>query len=72
MSRANQVGYVASNQIMSCNKLKYQVSQQFLSRDITFMSRWRSRYTMTAKQEDTATDVFLVLLPVKLQTEVQM
>ena len=31
-------GYVATIQIMSCDKLKHQVSQQLLSYDMTFMS----------------------------------
>ena len=35
---------------MSRDKLKYRVKQQFLSRDINFMSRWRLCYTMTGKQ----------------------
>ena len=50
---------------MSGSKLKHQVRQNFLSRDITFMSHWRLRYTMTGKQIDTAIDAFLVSLPVK-------
>ena len=58
--------------MMSRDKLKYKVKGQFLSsykfilsRDTTFMlCRWL-RYTMTAKQGNTAIDVFLVWLPVK-------
>ena len=35
-----------------------------LSRDITFLSRWRLRYIMTAKQVNAAIDVLLVWQPV--------
>ena len=51
--------------MMSHDKLQYQVRQRFLlrdkfilSRDITFMSHWRSRYTMTGKQVGAAIDAF--------------
>ena len=54
---AKQGGYVASIHMMSPDKLKHKVMQQFLSpdkfsllRDITFMSYWRLHYTMTGKQ----------------------
>ena len=53
--------------MMSRDKLKYQVTQHFLSRDefillcdITSMSHWRLRYTMVVKQVGAATEVFLV------------
>ena len=35
---------------MSRGKLKHQVREQVLPRDITFMSHWWLRYIMTAKQ----------------------
>ena len=58
---------MARSQMMSRDKLKHQVRGQVLSRDkfilsldVTVMSlRWL-RYTMTAKQVNAATDVFLV------------
>ena len=57
---ASYGGFVASIQMISCNKFKHQVKGQFLSRDITVMSyRWL-RYTMTAKQVNAAINVFLV------------
>ena len=64
---ASYGGYVTSSQVMSHDKLKHQVIEQFLShdkfillRDITFMFyRWL-RYTMTAKLINAAIDVFLV------------
>ena len=53
--------------MMLRDKLKHQVRGQFLSRDkfilsrdINFMSRRWLCYTMTAKQVNTAIDVFLV------------
>ena len=56
--------------MMSRDKLKYDVTQQFLSRDnfvlscdIAFMLRQRLHYTISVKQ--TAKDAFSVLLPVK-------
>ena len=59
--------FVASIQMMLCDKLKHQVRGQFLSRnkfilsrDITFMSHQWLRYIMTAKQANAAIDVFLV------------
>ena len=36
--------------MMSPDKLKHQVSQQFLSRDMTLMSHWRIHCSLTAKQ----------------------
>ena len=52
---------------MTCNKLKHQLKQQFLSHDdlilscyITFTSQWRLPYPVTGKQVDTAIDAFLV------------
>ena len=42
--------------MMSHDKLKHQVSQQFLSSDITFMSRRRLHNTITVKLIDTATN----------------
>ena len=53
--------------MMSRDKLKHQVREQFLScdkfilsRDIIFMLHRWLRYTMTAKQVNAAIDVFLV------------
>ena len=49
--------------MMSRDKMKHHVRKQFLSRDkfilscnITFMSQWRLRYTMTLKIDDYAKD----------------
>ena len=42
-------GQVASTQMMSRNKLKYEVNQQFMSREMTFMWHQRLRHTMTGK-----------------------
>ena len=51
---------------MSPDKLKYQVNNKInLSRDKTFMSHWRLRYTMTGNQAEAAMDAFLLRLPVK-------
>ena len=49
---------VASMQMMLCDKT-------ILSRDITSMSHWELRYTMTGKQVDAMIDAFLDCLPVK-------
>ena len=56
---------VAGTQMMSRNKLEHKVSQQFLSydkfvlsRDMTFMSRWRIHCTMTVRQVNAAMDAF--------------
>ena len=57
-------GYVSSVQRMSLNKLKHQVRQQFSlcdhTCDVSFVSHWKSRYTLTGKQVDAAIDAFLV------------
>ena len=52
---------------MSCDKLKYQVGQQFLScnkfilsRDIILMSRQKLHYTFTVRHLDTAKVAFSV------------
>ena len=50
--------YVASIQRLQRDKLKYQVSQQVLSHDMTFMSRQRLHYTITVKHLDTAKGAF--------------
>ena len=54
-------GYVASIKTMSRDKLKHQVTWQFLSGDITFMWHWRLGYTMTEKQADAEIDAFFTL-----------
>ena len=53
---ASSDGYDASIQMLSRDKLKHQVSQQFLLRDtftlscdITFMSLWKLHHTITVK-----------------------
>ena len=53
--------------MMSCDKLEYQVSQQFLLRDkfflsrsITIMSRQSLHYTITVQHSDTAKDFSLI------------
>ena len=44
--------------MMLRDKLKYQVSQHFLLRDITFMLRWKLHHTVTVNQVDAATQAF--------------
>ena len=57
----SRLGHVASIQTMSHDKLKEQVSQQFLSRNITFMSYWNLWNTMTGIQVNAAIDELFCL-----------
>ena len=51
--------------MMSHDKLKYQVNEQFLSREIIFRLRQSLHCTITVKHLDNAKDASLVSLPVK-------
>ena len=64
MSQA-EGGYVGSIQMLSRDKLKYHLNQQFchatnlfLSCDITFTSRQKLHYIITVKHRDIAKDAF--------------
>ena len=53
--------FVASVQTMLHDKLKHQVEQRLLrATNLSFISHWKLRYTMTGKQVDAAIDAFLV------------
>ena len=59
--------FLASIQMLLCDKFKHQVRGQFLSRDkfilsrdITFMSRRSLHHNITEKQINAAIDVFIV------------
>ena len=66
-SRTMPQAEVGKSQAFKRDKLEYQISQQFLSRDklilsrdISFMSHQRSHYSITIKHLDTAKDAFSI------------